>query len=295
MVTTGALLYGDRERFLAFNPAEQPVALQVGGSDPAALAQCAQFAEQWGYREINLNCGCPSDRVQSGRIGACLMAEPELVRDCISAMRASCNIPVTIKHRIGIDAMDDYQGLYEFVATVAQSGCRSFIVHARKAWLQGLSPKENRDVPPLDYDLVARLKADLPELEVIINGGITTLDQCQHLLESVDGVMLGREIYANPYLLAEVDQTLFADTTAIPSRHEIMAEFMNYCEAELSKGTRLNQMTRHILGLYQGLPGARRFRRVISENAHKSGAGTEVLTEAVAQIECPSDALPQAQ
>jgi tRNA-dihydrouridine synthase A len=295
MVTTGALLHGDRERFLAFHPAEQPVALQVGGSDPAALAQCAQLAEHWGYREINVNCGCPSDRVQSGRIGACLMAEPELVRDCISAMRASCNIPVTIKHRIGIDDMDDYQGLHEFVATVAQSGCRSFIVHARKAWLQGLSPKQNRDVPPLDYELVARLKADLPELEIVINGGITTLGQCQNLLESVDGVMLGREIYANPYLLAEVDQALFADTAPIPSRHEVMSEFMNYCAAELSKGTRLNQMTRHILGLYQGLPGARRFRRVISENAHKPGAGLEVLTEAMAQIASPSAALPKAQ
>lgn len=285
MVTTGALIHGDRERFLAFNPAELPVALQIGGSDPAALARCAEFADTWGYSEINLNCGCPSDRVQSGRIGACLMAEPELVRDCIVAMSEACDIPVTIKHRIGIDDMDDYNGLRDFVVTVAESGCKTFIVHARKAWLQGLSPKENRNVPPLDYGLVARLKAELPELEIIVNGGITTLTQCDTLLQNVDGVMLGREIYSNPYLLAEVDQRLFDTAAPIPSRLEVMTEFMKYCEQELPKGTRLNQMTRHILGLYQGLPGARRFRRVISENAHKPGAGITVIQDALLQVE----------
>ena len=295
MVTTGALIHGDRERFLAFSPAEQPVALQVGGSDPAALAQCTGFAAQWGYSEINLNCGCPSDRVQSGRIAACLMAEPALVRDCISAMREAADIPVTIKHRIGIDDMDDYQGLRDFVAIVAESGCKTFIVHARKAWLQGLSPKENRDIPPLDYALVARLKAEFPQLEIIVNGGITTLEQCETLLQGVDGVMLGREIYANPYLLAGVDRALFDGSAATPGRSEVMAQFMDYCELELAKGTRLNQMTRHILGLYQGLPGARRFRRVISENAHKPGAGIEVLQQALRQLEQRNSALPAAQ
>src|SRR5690554_1106510 len=284
MVTTGALIHGDRQRFLAFDAAELPLALQVGGSDPAALAQCAEFAQQWGYSEINLNCGCPSDRVQSGRIGACLMAEPALVRDCLIAMGAACDIPVTIKHRIGIDHMDDYEGLRDFVATVAESGCTTFIVHARKAWLQGLSPKENRDVPPLDYALVARLKAEFPHLEIIVNGGITSLAQCDTLLQQVDGVMLGREIYANPYLLAAVDRHLFDSTSSVPSRQEVMTEFMNYCEQELSKGTRLNQMTRHILGLYQGLPGARRFRRTISEQAHRPGAGIEVIQEALTQL-----------
>ena len=295
MVTTGALIHGDRERFLAFSPAEQPVALQVGGSDPKALAQCTGFAAQWGYSEINLNCGCPSDRVQSGRIGACLMAEPALVRDCISAMRDAADIPVTIKHRIGIDDMDDYQGLRDFVAIVAESGCKTFIVHARKAWLQGLSPKENRDIPPLDYSLVARLKAEFPQLEIIVNGGITTLEQCETLLQDVDGVMLGREIYANPYLLAGVDRALFDGSAPTPGRSEVMAQFMDYCELELAKGTRLNQMTRHILGLYQGLPGARRFRRVISENAHKPGAGIEVLQQALRQLEQRNSALPAAQ
>lgn len=295
MVTTGALIHGDRERFLAFDPAELPVALQVGGSDTSALAQCAQFAHQWGYSEINLNCGCPSDRVQNGRIGACLMAEPVLVRDCISAMIDACDIPVTVKHRIGIDDMDDYNGLRDFVATVAESGCQTFIVHARKAWLQGLSPKENRNVPPLDYGAVARLKAEFPELEIIVNGGITTLPQCEALLQDVDGVMLGREIYANPYLLAEVDRHLFDSAAQVPSRLEVMTQFMNYCELELSKGTRLNQMTRHVLGLYQGLPGARRFRRVISEQAHKPGAGVEVIQEALAQVEQGNSALPVAQ
>lgn len=284
MVTTGALIHGDRQRFLAFDAAELPLALQVGGSDPAALAQCAEFAQQWGYSEINLNCGCPSDRVQSGRIGACLMAEPALVRDCLIAMGAACDIPVTIKHRIGIDHMDDYEGLRDFVATVAESGCTTFIVHARKAWLQGLSPKENRDVPPLDYALVARLKAEFPHLEIIVNGGITSLAQCDTLLQQVDGVMLGREIYANPYLLAAVDRHLFDSSNSVPSRQEVMTEFMKYCEQELSKGTRLNQMTRHILGLYQGLPGARRFRRTISEQAHRPGAGIEVIQDALTQL-----------
>ena len=293
MVTTGALQFGDRERFLRFDPAEQPVALQLGGSDAQALAECAEWAEQWGYNEVNLNCGCPSDRVQSGRIGACLMAEPELVRDCMGAMIERVKIPVTVKHRIGIDDMDDYDGLMKFVDTVAQSGCTTFIVHARKAWLQGLSPKENRDVPPLDYELVARIKRERPDLEIIINGGIKTLEQCNTLLQDVDGVMLGREIYANPILLAGVDQALYGDTAPAPNRLQVMQAFMPYMQAELERGTRLNQMTRHILGLYQGLPGARAFRRIISENAHKKGADLTVVQQALAAVEPDANALPR--
>lgn len=285
MVTTGALIHGDRERFLRFNAEESPVALQLGGSDPQALARCAEYAEQWGYDEVNLNCGCPSDRVQNGRIGACLMAEPELVRDCIRAMRERVEIPVTIKHRIGIDDMEDFDGLLHFVNTVADSGCTTFIVHARKAWLQGLSPKENREIPPLNYDLVARLKAERPDLEIIVNGGITTLAQCQALLSDLDGVMVGREIYANPYWLAEVDRQIYGCQAPAPSRLEVMQQFIHYCERELARGVKLSSMTRHALGLYQGLPGARRFRRAISENAHKPGAGTEVIREALKEVE----------
>nr|WP_256527247.1 tRNA dihydrouridine(20/20a) synthase DusA [Gilvimarinus sp. DA14] len=295
MVTTGAIIHGDRERFLRFHPTEQPLALQLGGSDANALAECAALAEQWGYNEINLNCGCPSDRVQNGRIGACLMAEPELVRDCMSAMIERVKIPVTIKHRIGIDDMDDYDGLIKFVDTVAQSGCNTFIIHARKAWLQGLSPKQNRDIPPLDYELVARIKRERPHLEIIINGGITHLEQCETLLQEVDGVMLGREIYANPYLLAGVDQAIYGSNKPKPSRRQIMEQFMPYLEAELARGTRLNQMTRHILGLYQGLPGARQFRRIISEQAHKKGAGLEVVSRALAAVESGRSALPHCQ
>lgn len=284
MVTTGALLYGDRARFLKHQPCETPLALQLGGSNPQALAECARMAEDWGYSEVNLNCGCPSDRVQNGMIGACLMAEPDLVAECIAAMNHAVKIPVTVKHRIGIDDMEDYAGLTRFVSTLAASGCSTFIVHARKAWLKGLSPKENRDVPPLQYDMVYQLKQDYPELEIIINGGITTLEQCQELLKHTDGVMLGREIYSNPYLLAEVDQTFYSATRPIVSRAHVMSEFMEYCTTQLAQGVRLSHMTRHILGLYQGLPGARRFRRTISEQAHKANAGIEVLQAALAAM-----------
>ncbi|HWV15193.1 MAG TPA: tRNA dihydrouridine(20/20a) synthase DusA [Cellvibrio sp.] len=281
MVTTGAIIHGDRQRFLDFNACEHPLALQLGGSDPQALAECARIAEDWGYDEVNLNCGCPSDRVQNGMIGACLMAEPALVAKCIDAMQKAVSIPVTIKHRIGIDDMEDYAGMLNFVRTVADTGCKTFIVHARKAWLKGLSPKENREVPPLQYEKVAQLKKDHPELEIIINGGITTLEQSLVLLDQVDGVMLGREIYSNPYLLAAVDQTLYGCDKPIVSREQVMEGFMAYVEEQLHKGVRLNYMTRHILGLYQGLPGARRFRRVISEQAHKPGAGIDVLKRAL--------------
>lgn len=285
MVTTGALLNGDRERFLAYHPQEHPLALQLGGSDPRALAECARMAEDWGYDEVNLNCGCPSDRVQNNMIGACLMAEPELVADCVAAMQKAVKIPVTVKHRIGIDDMDDYAGLQRFVSKLADAGCKTFIVHARKAWLKGLSPKENREIPPLQYDKVLNLKREFPTLEIIINGGITTLEQCETLLTDVDGVMLGREIYSNPYLLADVDQRIYGASWAAPSREMVMEGFIAYCEEQMAKGIRLNYMTRHILGLFQGMPGARRFRRAISEQAHKPEAGINVLYQALAAMD----------
>ncbi len=281
MVTTGALLHGDKARFLDYNACEHPLALQLGGSNPKDLAECSKIAEDWGYDEVNLNCGCPSDRVQNGMIGACLMAEPELVAECIAAMQRAVKIPVTVKHRIGIDDMEDYEGLVKFVSTIAKTGCNTFIVHARKAWLKGLSPKENREVPPLQYDKVYQLKQDFPHLEIIINGGITTLEQSQQLLAHVDGVMLGREAYANPYLLAEVDQQIYGTSNPVISRNEVMIGFIAYCEEQLAKGTRLNHLTRHILGLYHGLPRARQFRRILSEQAHKPGAGIEVLQQAL--------------
>ena len=281
MVTTGALIHGDRKRFLDFNASEHPLALQLGGSDPKALAECAKMAEDWGYDEVNLNCGCPSDRVQNNMIGACLMAEPALVAECMSAMQNAVKIPVTIKHRIGIDDMEDYEGMVNFVRTVASTGCRTFIVHARKAWLKGLSPKENREVPPLQYDKVVRLKQEHPELEIIINGGITSIEQSLKLLEDVDGVMLGREIYQNPYLLAEVDQRIYGVDKPVVSREEVMEGFIAYATDQVAKGVRINYMTRHILGLYQGLPGSRKFRRVISEQAYKPNAGLEVIKAAL--------------
>lgn len=285
MVTTGALIHGDRARHLDYNAAEHPLALQLGGSNPADLAECARMAEDWGYDEVNLNCGCPSDRVQNNMIGACLMNEPELVAECIDAMQQAVNLPVTVKHRIGVDDMDAYEGLSHFVDTIAQTGCRTFIVHARKAWLQGLSPKENRNVPPLDYGRVKLLKQEHPDLEIVINGGINTLEQAETLLADLDGVMLGREIYTNPYLLADVDQRLFGDPRAVASRAEILDEFSAYIGTELARGVSLKYMTRHILGLYQGQPGGRQFRRVISEEAYKDGAGLEVLERARARVE----------
>ncbi|MEP6390568.1 MAG: tRNA dihydrouridine(20/20a) synthase DusA [Halioglobus sp.] len=280
MVTTGALIHGDRERFLEFNAEEHPVALQLGGSDANELAQCARWAQEWGYDEVNLNCGCPSDRVQSGMFGACLMAQPELVAEGINAMRNACGIPVTVKHRIGIDDMESYSELVDFINPIAQAGCSVFIVHARKAWLKGLSPKENREVPPLNYDWVYQLKRDHPDLEIIINGGIQSLEECKAHLTQVDGVMLGREAYQNPWLLAEVDRQIFdIDDTGF-SRDDIITALLPYVEQQLSCGVHLNHITRHILGLYQGVPGARKFRRHISENAHKAGAGVDVLIDA---------------
>jgi tRNA-dihydrouridine synthase A len=284
MVTTGALIHGDRERFLHFNSEEHPVALQLGGSAPNELARCARWAQEWGYDEVNLNCGCPSDRVQSGLFGACLMARPDLVADCVKAMVDSCDIPVTVKHRIGIDHMESYEELLGFVAPVAAAGCSVFIVHARKAWLQGLSPKENREIPPLNYAWVYRLKKDFPQLTIVLNGGIQTLQECQSHLQHVDGVMLGREAYQNPWMLSGVDEVLFGMDNTTESRDDVIAALLPYTERQLARGAPLNHITRHILGLYQGVPGARKFRRHMSENAFRKEAGIEVLTDAHALV-----------
>jgi tRNA-dihydrouridine synthase A len=283
MVTTGALLHGDVERHLRFNDEEHPVALQLGGADPTDLAACAALGEQWGYDEINLNCGCPSDRVQNGRFGACLMAEPALVRDCVAAMRDACEIPVTVKHRIGIDYQECYSELLDFVGTVASGGAEVFIVHARKAWLQGLSPKENREIPPLNYEWVYHLKRDFPELIIVINGGIETLEACEQHLGYVDGVMLGRAPYQNPWLLSEVDQRLFdAPAPVSATREDTIAAMLPYIAQQLADGARLHHLTRHMLGLYQGEYGGRQYRRHLSEHAHKSESGVDTLLAAAA-------------
>ncbi len=283
MVTSPAVVHGDRARLLGYDDSEHPVALQLGGSEPGELAEAARIGAELGYDEINLNVGCPSDRVQSGRFGACLMRESALVRDCIAAMReavAPFAIPVTVKCRIGVDEQDEYAGLAEFVETVQASGCDTFIVHARKAWLQGLSPKENREVPPLNYARVYRLKRDHPRLTVIINGGIATLTDVDAHLRLVDGVMLGRTAYHEPYRLAEIEHALHG--TPLPERDDVLQRMRRYVEAHLARGDRLQHITRHILGLYQGLPGARAFRRVLSERAHRADAGWAVVEEAIA-------------
>lgn len=284
MVTSGAILHGQRDRFLAFHPAEHPVALQLGGSDPEELAACARIGAAYGYDEINLNVGCPSDRVQSGRFGACLMAEAALVAECVSAMIAACSMPVTVKTRIGIDHRDSYEELQEFVARIARAGCRTVIVHARKAWLQGLSPKQNREIPPLRYDVVRRLKADFPSLEIIINGGIRALDEMEHHLDGLDGVMIGREACSNPYLFADVDRRFFDSSVAVPSRQDIVNAYIPYVVSQLKAGIPLARLTRHLLGLYQGQPGARRWRRALSEWGHQPDAGVGMLTDALTLV-----------
>ncbi|WP_096779880.1 tRNA dihydrouridine(20/20a) synthase DusA [Zobellella denitrificans] len=283
MVTTGAILHGKGD-YLAFSPEEHPLVLQLGGSDPAALARCAVLAEQRGYDELNLNVGCPSDRVQNGMFGACLMAEPALVAECVAAMKAEVAIPVTVKTRIGIDEQDSYGFLCTLVERLIEAGTDSLIVHARKAWLKGLSPRENREIPPLDYERVYRLKRDYPGLTIAINGGIKSLDEARVHLEHLDGVMLGREVYQNPYLLAEVDAALFNDGREVPSRHQVIRNLLPYIERELGRGTYLGNITRHTLGIFQGLPGARAWRRHLSENAHRPGAGTEVVEAALAKV-----------
>ena len=284
MVTTGALIHGDRKRFLHFNREEHPVALQLGGSDPKDLARCARWAQEWGYDEVNINCGCPSDRVQSGMFGACLMGKPNLVADCVKAMMDSCDIPVTVKHRIGIDHMESYEQLLAFIEPVAVAGCSVFIVHARKAWLQGLSPKENREIPPLNYPWVYQLKKDFPHLTIVVNGGIQTIEECQTHLDHVDGVMLGREAYQNPWMLAQVDEALFGMDSPLKSRDDVILKLLPFAEQHLAQGGQLNHITRHILGLYQGIPGARKFRRHLSENAYKKEAGISILAEAHALV-----------
>jgi tRNA-dihydrouridine synthase A len=285
MITTGALIHGDRARFLRFDPAEHPVALQLGGADADALARCAEFGASAGYDEINLNCGCPSDRVQEAQFGACLMKEPARVAAGVAAMRRATSVPVTVKCRIGVDDSEEYDFLREFVATVAATGCDTFIVHARKAWLSGLSPKENREIPPLRYEAVYRLKQDFPRLRIVINGGIRSLEACEGHLRHVDGVMLGREAYENPWLLAEADPRLFGDPPAHGSRAQVLRSMLPYLERELASGTPLAHVTRHVLGLYKGQPGGRAFRRVLSQRAHVPGAGLEVIEAALAEVE----------
>jgi tRNA-dihydrouridine synthase A len=281
MVTTGALIHGDRRRVLHFNAVESPLAFQLGGSNPRELAICARMVEDYGYSEVNLNIGCPSDRVQNGRFGACLMAEPELVAECIAAMSHAVAIPVTVKSRIGIDERDSYQELAHFIETVAGAGCRTFIVHARKAWLSGLSPKQNRELPPLRYEVVYQLKKDFPRLEIVVNGGITSLDQAEEMLKNVDGVMMGREAYHNPYILAHVDKRFFGAVSEPLSRPAIVALLIPYIQEQLKAEARLNSVARHILGLFHGEPGARGWRRHISENVSRSGADENVILEAL--------------
>ena len=281
MITTGALIHGDRQRFLEHNADEYPLAIQLGGSNPEDLAICAVIAEEAGYDEVNLNVGCPSDRVQSGKFGACLMAEPGLVSECISKMSDAVDIPITVKTRIGIDDKDSYEELTAFIDFVKQAGCETFIIHARKAWLNGLSPKENREVPPLQYETVYQLKKDFPELDFIINGGFTTQDTIMEQYEYIDGVMVGRAAYQNPYLLAEIEQSLFGDGASLPTRYEILERFIEYVQQNLNQGVYLGHMTRHILGLFLGQPGARAYRRYISENAYKKGADVEVILAAM--------------
>jgi len=281
MITTGALIHGDQKRFLEYNDEEHPVAIQLGGSDPEELAHCARVAEEAGYDEVNLNVGCPSDRVQSGRFGACLMAEPQLVANSVGMMTEAIDIPVTVKTRLGIDNRDSYEELADFIQQVASAGCETFVLHARKAWLQGLSPRQNREIPPLRYDWVRRIKNDFHGLEIIINGGFTNLEQAKSELVQLDGMMIGRSAYHNPYLLAGADQMLFAEDTPPLSRKEVVERMLPYIDRELSRGVFLKHITRHMLGLFHGQPGGRKWRRHLSENAHRPGAGITVVKEAL--------------
>ena len=281
MITSNALLRGKRDTLLAFEPCESPIALQLGGSDPKALAECSVIAEDFGYDEINLNVGCPSDRVQNGRFGACLMAEPETVAECVFEMQNKVNIPVTVKNRIGIDGQETYHDLSTFIETVAQGGCEVFIIHARIAVLTGLSPKQNRVIPPLNYAYVNQIKAAFPALEIIGNGGVQTLNQMDTHLQNLDGVMIGREAYHNPYLLSAVDARFYHDPVPGLTRREVIEAMIPYIQKHLATGGRLNQITRHLLGLFHGVSGARRWRRYLSENAHKQGVNESVVLAAL--------------
>ena len=285
MVTANAVLHGDRQRLLGFDQSEHPVALQLGGSEPAALAEAAKIGADFGYDEINLNVGCPSDRVQSGRFGACLMAEPELVAHCVAAMRAAVpHLPVTVKCRTGIDRQNPEEILPRFIATVRDAGCETFIIHARMAWLEGLSPKQNRDIPPLDYALAHRMKTEFLELTFVLNGGLHSLDDAAPHLAHLDGVMLGRAAYHNPYLLAEVDGRLFGDDAPPPTRARVIERLLPWADAQVAQGVPLHCITRHIFGLFQGQPGARSWRRHLSENAHRPGAGAGVIRDALVHV-----------
>ena len=286
MITTGALLHGDVPRHLGFHPAEHPVALQLGGSEPADLGACARLGERWGYDEINLNCGCPSERVQRGAFGACLMAEPELVADCVKAMQDAVSIPVTVKHRLGIDRVEDYGFVRRFVEALARAGCRTFLVNARNAILKGLSPKDNREVPPLRYAEVHRLKDEFPGLEIVVNGGLTAWSQIDAQLAHVDGVMLGRVAYHDPYLLAEVDRRLFGGPP-VPARAEIVRRMHRYAVEQARHGTPLRAVARHMLGLYQGRPGARAWRRMLSDAARLARSDAGLLLDALERVETP--------
>lgn len=294
MVTTGAVLHGPRERLLGFSPEEHPVALQLGGSDPGALAQAARIGAEEGYDEVNLNVGCPSDRVQDGRFGACLMREPALVGECVAALKAAVRVPVTVKCRLGVDEQDPEEALDRVAEAAAEAGVDALIVHARKAWLRGLSPKENRDVPPLDYGRVHRLKRARPTLPVVLNGGLRTLGEAKAQLAAVDGVMLGRAAYHDPELLLRVDPELFGEPRPVADAVEALETFEPYLAARLAEGVRLSAMTRHLLGLFAGRPGARAFRRHLATEAGKPGAGLATLREAVAHVARETDALDQA-
>ncbi len=285
MITTGALLHGDVPRHLDFDPAEHPVALQLGGSEPDALAHCARLGERWGYDEINLNCGCPSERVQRGAFGACLMAEPDLVADCVRAMQDAVSIPVTVKHRLGIDRIEDYGLVRRFVETLANAGCRAFLVHARNAVLKGLSPKDNREIPPLRYAEAYRLKREFPEVEIVVNGGITGECAIDAHLAQADGVMLGRAAYHDPFLLAIADRKLFGGS--LPARGEIVRRMHRYAAEQVARGASLRAIARHMLGLYQGRPGARRWRQLLCDATRLARNDPALLLEALEEIEHP--------
>ena len=281
MVHCGAVLFGDRDRFLAFDSIEEPVSIQLGGNDPRQLAECAKIAEDYGYSEVNLNVGCPSDRVQSGQFGACLMANPQLVAECVAAMQAIVSIPVTVKNRIGIDKHTDYDFLHQFVTPIAQAGCTTFIVHARKAWLQGLSPKQNREIPPLEYEKVYRLKQDFPGLNIIINGGITDYEQIDVHLQHVDGVMIGRKAYDDPYYWRDIDHRYFGIPRTDISREIFVKQYADYIQSQLSNDVYLKHMARHILNMFAGQPGAKVWRRFLSENINNRSSGIEIIEQAM--------------
>ncbi|WNO60505.1 tRNA dihydrouridine(20/20a) synthase DusA [Rheinheimera sp. MMS21-TC3] len=283
MVTTGAIIHGSGD-YLAFNEEEQPVVLQLGGSDPQQMAHCAKLAEQRGYDAININVGCPSDRVQNGMFGACLMAQPQRVADCVKAMQDQVTIPISVKTRIGIDDSDDYQFLQDFVQTMVDAECQQLVIHARKAWLKGLSPKENRDIPPLNYDRVYQIKRDFPQLDISINGGIKTLTQVQEHLAFVDGVMVGREAYANPMLLSSVDSLIYGDVSVVRTPQQVVLDMLPYIEQQMTQGARFWHIARHMLGLFQGMPGARQWRRLLSEQGHLTTAKPALLLQALQKI-----------